>query len=102
MCGNGEAQNLPILCGPCNRHKGVGVTVRWPFEHPGVMIRWLRIRTPCRLGQAEGGTGRRPHARPAASPAAGEAGGFNAVQKLFTNRVKAASRIKSRQDPGSW
>jgi hypothetical protein len=31
----------------------------------------------------EGGIGRRPHARPTAA-AAGEAGGFNAVQKLFT------------------
>ena len=35
----------------------------------------------------EGGTGRRPHARPTAGSAAGEAGGLNAVQKLLTNRT---------------
>jgi len=36
-------------------------------------------------GRAQGGTGRRPHARPEVGAAAGAAGGFNAVQKLFTN-----------------
>jgi len=28
MGGNGEAENLQILCGPCNRRKGAGITAR--------------------------------------------------------------------------
>lgn len=43
---------------------------------------------------AEGGTGRRPHARPEAAAAAGEAGRFNAVQKLLT--AQAGKRITPR------
>jgi len=42
----------------------------------------------------EGGTGRRPHARPTA---AGGAGGFNAVQKLLTAQAgKRITRITPR------
>ena len=46
----------------------------------------------------EGGTGRRPHARPDC-PAAGEAGRFNAVQKLLTNPSPGA--CLSRASPGA-
>jgi 5-methylcytosine-specific restriction endonuclease McrA len=28
MGGNSEPDNLQILCGPCNRRKGPGITVR--------------------------------------------------------------------------
>src|SRR5665811_1241782 len=46
---------------------------------------------------AEGGTGRRPHARPEAAAAAGEAGRFNAVQKLLTAQAgKRIARITPR------
>ena len=46
-------------------------------------------------GVAEGGTGRRPHVR----PAGGEAGGFNVVQKLLTVQIRQGS-VKDQVSQG--
>jgi hypothetical protein len=56
--------------------------MRAHFEWNDVDLARIAL-SPC--GTVEGGTGRRPHARPTA---AGEAGGFNAVQKLLTARAR--------------
>ena len=56
------------------------------------------------VGAVECGTGRRPHARATAASAVGEAGGFNAVQKLLTNPASGTCPLTgdARQPSARW
>ena len=83
------ATSGPVTDTPQRSEAGLGTSAPSPSS-PAACKTIDKLRpgsaTRCRCcGAAQGGTGRRPHARPTAA----YAGGFDAVQKLLTNRTSA-------------